>query len=118
MFVPMLITAYEMLAEHNLIRDDSPIPNIGIVTLLLLDFLRDTCNDFDIEHTCEIVRAADKYGVKLEPREEVQGATQDEIDSLRAEYEEQDEKKFDWKKEVSNFLTFMGVYKPNADIRC
>lgn len=103
-FGTMLVTAFEMLSEHNLIREDSPIPNVGIVTLLVIDFLEGTCNDFDMEGVCEIVRAADKFGVKLVPREEVSGVGQGDIDLLRQEYEEAGEeevKKFDWKSDVS-----------------
>jgi len=105
MFVTMIVTALEMLSEHKLIAADSPIPNVGIITLLLINFFKGAASDFDMEEVYEIVRAADKYGVKLEPRTEVDAVNQEEIDLLRQECEEQEEeKKFNWKSEVRRFI--------------
>jgi hypothetical protein len=107
MFIPMQIAAIEMLSEHNLISE-SPRPrafNAGIITVLFIDFLKNTASDFDIEDVCEIVRAADKAGLKLEGREE---ACEDgEIEGLRAENEGVDEEEYverDWKNEVGACL--------------
>ena len=102
MFIPMQIAAIEMLSEHNLINEKRPRAfNAGIITVLLIDFLKNSANDFDIENVGEIVRAADKAGLKLEGREEV--CEDGEIENLRAEYEEEDEEEYverDWEEEV------------------
>jgi len=89
-FIPMHVAALEMLSEHNLINETGPgrprAFNASIITLLLIEFLRDTACDFDIENINEIVRVADKVGLKLEQRKEVEG----DLEHLRAQYEEVD----------------------------
>lgn len=112
MFIPMHIAAIEMLSEHNLINE-TPSPrafNASIVTVLLIDFLKDTANDFDIEDVCEIVRAVDKAGLKLVPRKEVVGCNSEDIELLRAAYKEKEDEyegeaypERDWKEEVSHW---------------
>lgn len=103
MFVPMLITSFEMLGEHDLIKPTSAIPNVGIITLLILAFLRNTARDFDIDTCHEILRAADKAGVVLEPRKEL-SLTQEDLDSLRTEYKKGPVLTFNWKTQVRCFF--------------
>jgi hypothetical protein len=68
-FITLFITSVDVLSEHNLIKmENSPVPSVGAITLLLISFLKDTAAGFDIDDIHEIVRAADKAGVKLEPR--------------------------------------------------
>ncbi|KUJ19718.1 uncharacterized protein LY89DRAFT_458520 [Mollisia scopiformis] len=62
----MFITALEMLHEHNLIGTKAPLPdNSGVMTLLFLEFMRNTAGDFELQWVHEIVRSADLYGVNL-----------------------------------------------------
>jgi len=109
MFIPMLITSFDMLAEHKLIGSE-PIrfENVGIVTLLLIDFLTNTAGDFDIDGMYEVVRAADKFGVKLEPVEEV-NITKKDLEEMRERCEEEGEKKFERKKEASDVCFSISV---------
>lgn len=99
----MYITALEMLHEHSLIGATSPIPdNVGVMTLHFIDFMSNTCSDFDLEWLHEVVRAADKYGVVLTPAEQIKGVDQDRLNELREEYQETKMKKgLAWKTEVS-----------------
>jgi hypothetical protein len=102
MFPFMLINAYEMLSEHNLLTaPNSLIPNAGIMTLLLIAFLKDTAKDFDVERVEEIVRQADRMGVNIVCRKEV--AVEDgDLERMRELCEiETEEMKFEWKSEVS-----------------
>jgi hypothetical protein len=104
-FIPMHIAALEMLPEHNLVREIGPgrprASNASIITMLLIDFLKDTACEFDIENVSEIVRAADEAGLKLEERKEVGEC---DIGNLRAQYEEVDAEEMwyerVWKDEV------------------
>ncbi|KUJ07634.1 uncharacterized protein LY89DRAFT_742862 [Mollisia scopiformis] len=86
----MFITALEMLHESKLIGGTSPLPdNVGIMTLLFLDFMSNTCSDFDLDWLHEIVRAADKYGVVLAiPEPKRIGVSQDQLDECGDECEE------------------------------
>lgn len=81
MFITMMREAYAMFTQYNMIPEQPRRAfNVDIVTILLIDFLKDTANDFETEHICEIVRYADQAGVKLEPRDEVEGCTADDIE--------------------------------------
>lgn len=99
----MYITALEMLHEHSLIGPTSPLPeNTGIMTLQFIEFMVDTCSDYDLEWVHEIVRAADKYGVVLTPVAQLEGVDEDKLDELREECQEYKMKKgLAWKTEVS-----------------
>lgn len=89
MFGIMYITALEMLHESNLLPTSSttPLPdNIGIMTLLLLNFFTTLCTDFHLPWLHEIVRAAGKYGVILTiPSPERISITQLQLERWRAE---------------------------------
>ncbi|KAF4636312.1 hypothetical protein G7Y89_g1784 [Cudoniella acicularis] len=80
--------------------------NVGVITLLLTDFLKDTASDFDIEDICEMVRAADEAGVALEPRREIVNCVERDIEIYRQEYMEDGEDEWrgrDWKNEWKSF---------------
>ncbi|KAF4624087.1 hypothetical protein G7Y89_g14087 [Cudoniella acicularis] len=80
----MFTTALEMLHESCLISLESPLPdNIGVMTLLFLDFMANTASDFDLDWTDDVVRAADGFGVVLEPVEKIKGVDQEMLDELR-----------------------------------
>lgn len=108
----MFITALEMLHESGLIGSTSPLPdNLGVMTLFFLDFMTNTATDFDIEWGHEIVRAADTYGVVLNPLEMVEGIYQRALDDLRELCQQSKKGKgFAWKTEVS-LLTRKGFEK-------
>lgn len=98
----MFVTALEMLHESGLLGPTSPLPdNVGIMTLLFLEFMTQTCSDFDLEWIHEIVRAADSYGVVLTPPEKI-GFGQDALDEWRETCRKRKMVKgFAWKTEVS-----------------
>jgi hypothetical protein len=62
----MILTTYDMLCEHDLFKPDSEIKNIGIISLLLLEFLQVEACDFDCEWGREVVRLCDNAGIDLE----------------------------------------------------
>ena len=110
----MDITVLEMLHESNFIGASSPLPdNVGIMTLLFLDFLTQTCSDFDLEWCHEVVRDADKYRVVIIfPKQIPHRLDQDGLDGLREECEATKVMKgLAWKTEVS--LSF--VCGPDID---
>jgi hypothetical protein len=108
----MFLTALEMLHESGLIGPTSPLPdNLGLMTLFFLDFMTNTATDFDIEWGHEIIRAADTYGVVLNPLEKVEGIYQRALDDLRELCQQSKKGKgFAWKTEVS-LLTCKGFEK-------
>ncbi|OBT95029.1 hypothetical protein VE01_07400 [Pseudogymnoascus verrucosus] len=80
----MFVTALEMLHESALIGPTSPLPdNVGVLSLLFLNFVMIGCTDYDLEWAHEVVRAADEYGVVLTPMKQVEDVTQDRLDELR-----------------------------------
>lgn len=106
MFISMLIASYGMLGEHDLLKPDLVIPNVGIITLLMLDFLEHGAKDFDLDGYHELVRAADKAGIVLEPRKEL-NMTEEQLEDLRETHRQEDEeeaerkREFDWEVDVS-----------------
>jgi hypothetical protein len=60
----MVLTSYEILSEHDLFKPQSEIRNIGIMSLLVLEFL-ESCSDFDCTWGCEVVRLCDEAGIDL-----------------------------------------------------
>jgi hypothetical protein len=88
MFIPMYIVLTSVLSEHNLIKaENTPTFNLNRITLILLDFLHQTTNDFDVECKEEIVRAADLTGVKLVPSEGIE-ISEDDLERWRFRYAE------------------------------
>lgn len=61
----MTLTTFDMLEEHDFFKIDSEIKTIGIVCLLLLEFLSDWAEDLDVGWGCEIVRMCDDAGIDL-----------------------------------------------------
>jgi hypothetical protein len=87
MFGLMVLTAYSALSEHSLFKLDSEIKNIGIMSLLMLEFARGDGQDLDIGWGCEIVRLCDEAGIDLDKqvRKQVSLSTND-LKEMRAAY--------------------------------
>lgn len=83
----MVLTSYSALAEHSLFKPDSEIKNLGIISLMLLDFAKGPGCDLDIEWGCELVRMCDEAGINLdkEVRKQVDVKKKD-LKALRAKY--------------------------------
>jgi hypothetical protein len=99
----MFVTALEMLHESNLIKGPTPLPdNIGIMTLLFLGFMANTCEDFELTWLHEVVRAADQYGVVLTiPEGEKISVSQAQLDKWRKQCSRRAPLKgFVWKTKV------------------
>lgn len=64
----MVLTTYDMLSEHHLLKADSPdaeIKNIDLMSMLLLEFLHGSARDFACRWGHEVVRLLDNAGVDL-----------------------------------------------------
>lgn len=96
MFGLMLLTSYSALAEHSLFKPDSEVKNIGIMSLLLLEFIQGPGCDLDCGWGCEVVRLCDEAGIDLdkEIRKQVD-FTKENLTDMRDQYKE--------KKEASDF---------------
>jgi hypothetical protein len=83
----MVLTSYSALAEHSLFKPDSEIKNLGVISLMLLDFAKGAGCDLDIEWGCEVVRMCDEAGINLdkEVRKQVDVSKKD-LKELRAKY--------------------------------
>lgn len=104
----MFVTALEMLHESDLIKGTAPLPdNIGILTLLFLGFMTETCSDFKLTWLHEVVRAADQYGVDLTiPEGKKVAVTQAQLDKWRKQCEKKVVTKgFVWKTKVSTAVS-------------
>ncbi|KAM3081166.1 hypothetical protein ACMFMG_005121 [Clarireedia jacksonii] len=86
MFGTMILTSFEMLAEHGLFTPDSRIKNIAIISLLWLEFIDQNGEDLDISWACEVVRLCDEAGFDL-------------TESLRGQIDLDKEKFETWRKE-------------------
>ena len=62
----MVLTAYSALSEHSLLKADSEVKNIGIMSLMMLEFAQGDGCDLDIGWGCEIVRMCDEAGIDLD----------------------------------------------------
>jgi hypothetical protein len=83
MFKNMMTTSLEMLSEHNLIASPTTlISNASVLTLLMIHFLTNVATDFEVEDVGAIVKAADKVGLKIECRKEV-NVTEEDLEDLR-----------------------------------
>lgn len=85
----MVLTAYSALSEHSLLKPDSEVKNIGIMSLMMLEFAKDDGQDLDIGWGCEIVRMCDEAGIDLdkEVRKQVAFSKKD-LKGMRAAYKE------------------------------
>jgi hypothetical protein len=88
----MTLTTFEMLSEHDLFKPDSEIKNIPIICLMLLDFVENEAGVCECSWGCEIVRACDEAGIKLEDHVRKQvSVSKDMLDRLRGAYMEKKE---------------------------
>jgi len=102
----MTLTCYEALSEHALFKPGSDIKNIGIMSLMLLEFARGSGCDLDIGWGCEVVRMCDEAGIDLdkELRKQVDFSKED-LKNMREDYEDKEEgykdtaEMKDWKPE-------------------
>ncbi len=113
-FGTMTLTSFEMLSEHGLLGPDSPIPNIGILSLLMIEFLYDTPGDIDSDWAHEIVRALDKASVELHPRKEV-GVSAEKIGELRDKHVDKEGEEVDEGKNVYQFHAAVKFWSPDDD---
>jgi hypothetical protein len=98
----MVFTTYDMLSEHDLFKPDSEIKNIGIISLLILEFLQHEASDFDCNWGREVVRLCDNAGIDLKKlvrkqislkKKDIESLRQDVKDNLQgwqAGYDEND----------------------------
>jgi uncharacterized protein YwqG len=61
----MILTTFDILSEHDLFKPDSEIKNIGIVSLLILEFLLVAACNFESDWGHEVVRLCDNAGIDL-----------------------------------------------------
>ncbi|KAK0118244.1 hypothetical protein ONS95_012547 [Cadophora gregata] len=66
LFGTMILTAFEALQEHDLFKPDSEVNNIGIISLILLQFVECDAVDLDCDWAPEVVRLCDEAGIKLD----------------------------------------------------
>ncbi|PMD32750.1 hypothetical protein L207DRAFT_536046 [Hyaloscypha variabilis F] len=105
----MVLTAYSALSEHSLFTPDSEVKNIGIMSLMMLEFAQVDGCDLDIGWGCEIVRMCDETGIDLDKvvRKQVSVSKKD-LKGLRSAYKE---KKDGYKKAAE-----IKGWKPENDI--
>jgi hypothetical protein len=88
----MILTSYDILSEHNLLKPESEVKNIEITSLLILEFLSAWAVDLDCTWGCEVVRLCDEAGIKLDEHVRKQvSVSKKEIKDFRAEYTEKRE---------------------------
>jgi hypothetical protein len=114
MFGTMLLTSFDMLSEHGLLAANSPIPNIGILSLLMIEFIEGTASDLDIDWGHEVVRALDKAGVELKPRKEVH-VSQEKIEVLREQYKEKESEEIEDGKNIYKVHSSIRSWEPDDD---
>lgn len=100
----MIIASFEMLAEHNLIDETSAVSNVGVITQLYIQILLKDATDVGhkLPDIKEIVRAADKFGVELVLRKEID-LKEEDIEKLRKACKGA-AKRNNWKTDVSSLL--------------
>jgi hypothetical protein len=105
----MVLTCYSALSEHSLFKPDSEVKNLGIISLMLLEFAQGPGCDLDIGWGCEIVRMCDEAGINLdkEVRKQVSVSKKD-LKGMRAAYKD---KKAGYKKAAE-----MKGWKPESDV--
>jgi hypothetical protein len=114
MFGTILLTSFNMLSEHSLMAADSPLPNIGIISLLMIEFVYDTACDFEIHWAHEVMRALDKAGIEIKPRKEVH-VSQAKIDELRAQYREKESEEVEDGKNIYKVHSSIRGWEPEDD---
>jgi hypothetical protein len=113
-FGTMLLTSLDMLSEHGLLAPDSPLPNIGIMSLLIIEFTQGTAGDFGVQWAHEVVRALDKTGVEIGPRKEVR-VSQDCLEELRERYKEKEEDEIEDEKNIYKVHSSIKGWEPEDD---
>lgn len=98
MFGTMLLTAFSMLAEHDLLTPTSPIQNIGLVSACFLDIALDWKHGFDqglgeVDWVVPVVRALDKAGIDIPMRKEFSAIKEERLAEVRERVKQQDR---DW----------------------
>ncbi|KAH7391485.1 hypothetical protein BKA64DRAFT_747031 [Cadophora sp. MPI-SDFR-AT-0126] len=93
LFGTMILTTFEVLQEHDLFKADSEVNNIGIISLLLLQFVEREAVDLECDWAAEIVRLCDEAGIKLDDvvRKQVR-VTKEDIKKRRDEYKKKQTK--------------------------
>jgi hypothetical protein len=88
----MVLTCYSALSEHALFKPNCEVKNIGIMSLMMLEFAKNQGCDLDIGWGCEIVRMCDEAKIDLdkEVRKQVAFSKKD-LDEMRAAYKEKEE---------------------------
>lgn len=88
----MVLTCYDVLAEHDLLKPDSDVKNIPIISLMLIEFVEGNRSELECNWACEILRLCDEKGIELERhvRKQIKVTTQ-ELKELRDEYLEKRE---------------------------
>lgn len=114
MFGTMLLTSFDMLSEHGLLAAESPLPNISIISLLMIDFIHSTASDFDVGWTHEVVRALDKAGVEIKSRKEAR-MRQEEIEELREQYKEKESEEIENRKNIYKMHSTNRSWEPDDD---
>ncbi len=132
----MALTAFAALSEHSLLKSDSEVKNIGIITLMMLEFAQGSGQDLDIGWSCELVRMCDEAGIELDKivRKQVSVSKKD-LKGFRTAYKEKKDGykeaaetkgwkpendvggkwgekmwyRWDWKLEVSFLLLFLWI---------
>jgi hypothetical protein len=117
MFGIMLLTSFDMLSEHGLLAVDSLLPNIGIISLLMIEFVYDSAGDFHLKWPHEIVRALDKAGIELKPIKEV-CVSQEKIDELREQYMEKESEEVEDGKNIYKVHGSNRSWQPEDDFVC
>lgn len=114
MFGTLVLTSFDVLAEHDLLRPDSPIPNIGILLLLMIEFLYGIGCDIECNWAHEAVRALDKAGVEIKLRREV-CVSQEKIDELRDQYKLKEDKLIEDGKNIYELHAAIKPWSPDDD---
>ena len=93
MFGVMALTSFAVLSEHSLFNADSEVKNIGIISLLLLEFIEGPGCDLDCDWGCEIVRLCDDAGIQLdkEIRKQI-NFSKSSLEDMRESYKEKRER--------------------------
>ena len=85
----MVLTCYDVLAEHSLFGPESEVKDIGVITLILLEFLEGDAGDIPAAWGCELVRLCDEAGIELDKlvRKQI-SVTKESLEELRDYYKE------------------------------
>jgi len=95
----MLLTCLEMLEEANLLSKNSPIKNIGFVSMLYINFAIDSWLDVSGDMHGEtrwivpVVRYLDRYGIDIPCLNVMEAVNKEKLEELRSEIKELEESK-------------------------